>query len=141
MYFLFLSLYRASTQAEAEEKFNAFLHRLPVFVGIAKEVIHDSQLLFNSFNQLFFLFLFFFLSAAAVPVQMYNINGLQKICDILLENPSWSIAHLVAHFNLTDHLNHPKVQDLIDFPDHETYMTPLQVRLLSHLFLSEKICG
>lgn len=32
------SLYRASTQDEAEEKFNAFLHRLPTFVSIAKEV-------------------------------------------------------------------------------------------------------
>lgn len=32
------SLYRAATQTEAEEKFNAFLQRLPTFVSIAKEV-------------------------------------------------------------------------------------------------------
>lgn len=36
------SLYRASTLAEAEEKFNAFLQRLPVFVSIAKEVSTQS---------------------------------------------------------------------------------------------------
>lgn len=58
---------------------------------------------------------------------MYNINGLQKICDALIENPSWSIAHLVAYFNLTEHLNNPKVMDLIDYPDHITLTTPLQV--------------
>lgn len=40
------SLYRASTQNEAEEKFNAFLHRLPTFVSIAKEVSvpHNNQM-------------------------------------------------------------------------------------------------
>lgn len=32
------SLYRASSQTEAEEKFNAFLKRLPIFVMIVKEV-------------------------------------------------------------------------------------------------------
>lgn len=58
---------------------------------------------------------------------MYNISGLQKICDALLENPSWSIAHLVAFFNLTEHVNHSKVLELVDFPDHENYMTPIQV--------------
>lgn len=31
-------LYRATTQAEAEEKFNALMKRLPTFIGIAKEV-------------------------------------------------------------------------------------------------------
>lgn len=60
---------------------------------------------------------------------MYNISGLQKICDALLENPSWSIAHLVAFFNLTEHVNNAKVLELIDFPDHEHNMTPMQVSL------------
>lgn len=32
------SLFRASTQAEAEDRFNAFIHRLPVFVTVVKEV-------------------------------------------------------------------------------------------------------
>lgn len=62
-------------------------------------------------------------------LQMYNISGLQKICDALLENPSWSIAHLVAFFNLTEHVNNAKVLELIDFPDHENNMTPMQVCL------------
>ncbi|KAJ6642499.1 hypothetical protein Bhyg_07450, partial [Pseudolycoriella hygida] len=65
------SLYRAASQLEAEEKFNAFMQKLPVFVGIAKD--------------------------------MFTVGGLQKICDILSDNPSWSVAHLVAYFNLTEH--------------------------------------
>lgn len=32
------SLYRSPVQQEAEERFNAFLQRLPVFVSIVKEV-------------------------------------------------------------------------------------------------------
>lgn len=32
------SLFRSPSQKEAEDKFNAFLHRLPLFVSIVKEV-------------------------------------------------------------------------------------------------------
>lgn len=32
------SLFRSPSQQEAEDKFNAFLHRLPLFVSIVKEV-------------------------------------------------------------------------------------------------------
>ena len=58
---------------------------------------------------------------------MYNINGLQKLCDILSENPSWSLAHLVAYFNLTEYVKNEKVLQFIDYPDHLNYMSPFQV--------------
>lgn len=58
---------------------------------------------------------------------MYNIGGLQKLCDILLENPSWTIAHMISYFNLTEHVNHSKVLDIIDEPDYACNMTPIQV--------------
>lgn len=61
---------------------------------------------------------------------MYNVGGLQKICDALIENPSWSIAHLVAFFNLTELVANPKVLDLIDYSDHNTCMTPFQVSII-----------
>lgn len=89
------SLYRAQTQNEALQKFEAFIHRVPTFVQMVKE--------------------------------MYNVPGLQKICDILSENPEWSIAHLVAYFNLVEYLSNPNVQEVIDYPDHAKYMTPLQL--------------
>lgn len=77
-----------------------------------------------------FLIFFFFLVCFHAPQQMYNINGLQKVCDILLENPSWTIAHLISYFNLTEYIGHPKVVDLIDEPDYATNMTPIQVSIV-----------
>lgn len=40
------SLYRSPAHQEAEEKFNTFMQRLPVFVGIVKEVSdhHNNQI-------------------------------------------------------------------------------------------------
>lgn len=61
--------------------------------------------------------------------EMYNVPGLQKICDVLAENPSWSIAHLVSYFNLVEYLGVPQVADLIDYPDHIKYMTPIQLAI------------
>lgn len=58
---------------------------------------------------------------------MFTVSGLQKICDILSENPSWSVAHLVAYFNLTEHVGNAVVSELTDYPDYATCMTPLQV--------------
>lgn len=60
---------------------------------------------------------------------MFNANGLQKICDILIENPSWSLAHLVAYFNLTEYVLHDNIVEFIDYPDHNSYMSPLQVNI------------
>lgn len=58
---------------------------------------------------------------------MNNINGLQRVCDVLIENPSWSLAHLAAYFNTIEHISNPKIQDLIDYPDYANMMTPFQV--------------
>ncbi|XP_052894507.1 85/88 kDa calcium-independent phospholipase A2 isoform X1 [Anopheles moucheti] len=89
------SLYRAPTQAAAEEKFEAFHQRLPELVKIVRE--------------------------------MYNINGLQKLCDVLIENPSWSLAHVVAFYNLTDYVSNPSIIDFLDYAEYSDMMTPLQV--------------
>ncbi|XP_049295992.1 85/88 kDa calcium-independent phospholipase A2 isoform X3 [Anopheles funestus] len=89
------SLYRAATQAAAEEKFEAFHQRLPELVKIVRE--------------------------------MYNINGLQKLCDVLIENPSWSLAHVVAFYNLTDYVSNPSIIDFLDYAEYSDMMTPLQI--------------
>lgn len=89
------SLYRANDQKEAEERFNAFHSRVPIFVNIVKEY--------------------------------FNVAGLQKICDALSTNPSWTLAHLVAYYNLVDYVNNPKFVELMDDPDYQKYMTPFQV--------------
>uniref|UniRef100_A0A1I8P9V4 Uncharacterized protein n=1 Tax=Stomoxys calcitrans TaxID=35570 RepID=A0A1I8P9V4_STOCA len=91
------SLFRSASNQEAEDKFNAFQHRLPLFVSIVNE--------------------------------FYNVSGLQKLSDILSENPSWSITHLVAYFNLVEYISHPKVMQFIDYADHVNCMSPLQLAI------------
>ncbi|KAL7735011.1 hypothetical protein ACLKA6_011274 [Drosophila palustris] len=91
------SLYRSPLQQDAEEKFNTFMQRLPIFVGIVKEY--------------------------------YSVNGLQKVCDALSENPSWTLAHLVAYFNLLEYISNPKVVQCIDIADHTTLMSPFQLAI------------
>ncbi|XP_067644660.1 85/88 kDa calcium-independent phospholipase A2 isoform X2 [Eurosta solidaginis] len=93
------SLYRSPSQRDAEDRFNAFVHRLPVFVSIVKE--------------------------------FYNVNGIQKVCDALTENPAWSLAHLVAYFNLVDYISNPKVLEFIDYADHVHLMSPFQLAIKS----------
>ncbi|XP_063703778.1 85/88 kDa calcium-independent phospholipase A2-like [Culicoides brevitarsis] len=68
----------------------------------------------------------------AIVKDMYNVNGLQKICDALIENQSWSLTHLVAYFNLTQYLMHPTILENVDLPDHVSYMTPLQLAIKSN---------
>lgn len=58
---------------------------------------------------------------------MSNVNGLQKICDALVKNPSWSVGHLVAYFNLSEYVRNEKFVEFMDFPEHDTNMTPLQL--------------
>jgi calcium-independent phospholipase A2 len=107
-------LYRCATQEEAEAKFEAFAHRLPIFVQIVKDVSLAKDSRISQITNWFYF-------------QMFNVNGLQKICDALSENPSWSLAHLVAYFNLTEYVKHPKIIEFLDYPDHGKFMTPLQV--------------
>lgn len=65
---------------------------------------------------------------------MYTVNGVQKICDELTKNPSWSVAHLIAFFNLVEHIGNPKCLDLIDYADHQNNMTPLQLAIQKNNF-------
>ncbi|CAK1585982.1 unnamed protein product [Parnassius mnemosyne] len=56
-----------------------------------------------------------------------SVQSLQKICDTLSENRSWTIAHLVAHFGLCELFNEPDVQRHFDDADPTTGATPLMV--------------
>lgn len=60
--------------------------------------------------------------------EYFTVNGLQKICDALAEHPSWTLAHLIAHYNLVDHVSNPRFLELVDDPDYQKLMTPLQVK-------------
>ncbi|XP_049706832.2 85/88 kDa calcium-independent phospholipase A2 isoform X1 [Helicoverpa armigera] len=56
---------------------------------------------------------------------------LQKLCDTLSEHQSWTIAHMVAHFGLSELFNDPEVQKHIDSIDPLTGATPLMVAVKS----------
>ena len=44
--------------------------------------------------------------------QACSVSGLQKICDILNENPSWSVCHIVIQLNYLDILAKPEIKRL-----------------------------
>lgn len=60
---------------------------------------------------------------------MYNVPGLQKICDVLAEHPSWNLAHLAAYFSLYDSFKDPKINNYLNSTDDETGISPLQVAI------------
>uniref|UniRef100_A0A1B6DBA0 phospholipase A2 n=1 Tax=Clastoptera arizonana TaxID=38151 RepID=A0A1B6DBA0_9HEMI len=56
-----------------------------------------------------------------------SLNGLQRVCDLIQENPSWNIAHLVVSLNLTDCLQHPLILSCLNTPDETNGLSPLQL--------------
>ncbi|CAG9864303.1 unnamed protein product [Phyllotreta striolata] len=64
-----------------------------------------------------------------VAKEMFNLNGLQKLCDVLVDHPTWTLAHVAAHFALYDLFNDPKINCFLNSTDIETGMSPLQVAI------------
>ncbi|XP_028131353.2 85/88 kDa calcium-independent phospholipase A2 isoform X4 [Diabrotica virgifera virgifera] len=64
-----------------------------------------------------------------VAKEMCNIHSLQKVCDVVLEHPTWTLAHLAAHFALYDCFNDSTVNSLLNSTEIETGMSPLQVAI------------
>lgn len=66
-----------------------------------------------------------------VAKEMCSVHGLQKICDVLIKNPNWTLAHIAAHFSLYDSFNNPKINTFLNSTDEDSGMSPLQVAILS----------
>nr|CAD7201715.1 unnamed protein product [Timema douglasi] len=62
-----------------------------------------------------------------IAKEVYNLNGIQKLCDILREHPSWTLAHLAAYFPLNDHFQDPLILSILNAPDENTGISPLQL--------------
>lgn len=60
---------------------------------------------------------------------MYNVQGVQKICDVLVDHPSWNLAHLAAYFGLYDAFKDPRINNYLNSTDDETGISPLQVAI------------
>lgn len=65
---------------------------------------------------------------------MANIQGLQKICDILTEHPEWSLGHLAAQFSVHHAFSNPTINSHFNSSDPLTGMSPLQVAVKTQIF-------
>ncbi|CAH0390184.1 unnamed protein product [Bemisia tabaci] len=66
-----------------------------------------------------------------VASEVCNLNGIQRICDTLVENPYWTLAHLAVYLDLFDIIGTPAVADCINAVDPVTGLTPLLLALKS----------
>ncbi|KAF9823134.1 hypothetical protein SFRURICE_019614 [Spodoptera frugiperda] len=57
--------------------------------------------------------------------EICTVAILQKLCDTLSQHQSWTIAHMMAHFGLSEQFNDPEVQKHLDDIDPLTGATPL----------------
>nr|XP_023018736.1 85/88 kDa calcium-independent phospholipase A2 isoform X2 [Leptinotarsa decemlineata] len=64
-----------------------------------------------------------------VSKEMCNVHGLQKICDVLSEHPTWTLAHLAAYFGSYDSFTDARINCFLNSSDTETGMSPLQVAI------------
>ncbi|KAF2880119.1 hypothetical protein ILUMI_26054 [Ignelater luminosus] len=67
-----------------------------------------------------------------IAKDMCNLHGLQKICDVLAEHSTWTLAHLAAHFALYDSFNNTKINSHLNSSDPSTGMSPLQVAVTTN---------
>jgi len=47
----------------------------------------------------------------------------------LADNPSWTLSHLIAYFNLVDYISNPKMLQCVDQADAATLMSPFQLAI------------
>ncbi|XP_046618387.1 85/88 kDa calcium-independent phospholipase A2 isoform X1 [Neodiprion virginianus] len=59
--------------------------------------------------------------------ELCNANGIRRLCDVLTDHPTWTLAHLAAHLLLYDALHHTAVNSHLNSSDPATGMSPLQV--------------
>ncbi|XP_054008807.1 85/88 kDa calcium-independent phospholipase A2 isoform X1 [Hylaeus anthracinus] len=59
--------------------------------------------------------------------EMCNVSKIQKLCDTLVDHPTWTLAHLSAHFALYNAFTYAAVNSQLNSGDIETGVSPLQV--------------
>ncbi|KAK5642233.1 hypothetical protein RI129_008400 [Pyrocoelia pectoralis] len=69
-----------------------------------------------------------------IAKDLCNLNGIQRVCDTLTENPTWTLAHLAAYFSLYDCFNNSKINSFLNSSDEATGISPLQVAIKTNNF-------
>ncbi|XP_031836484.1 calcium-independent phospholipase A2 VIA [Nomia melanderi] len=59
--------------------------------------------------------------------ELCNVHKIQKLCDTLVEHPTWTLAHLAAHFALYNAFTYAAVNSQLNSGDIKTGVSPLQV--------------
>ncbi|XP_043505074.1 85/88 kDa calcium-independent phospholipase A2 [Polistes fuscatus] len=59
--------------------------------------------------------------------EMSSVSKIQKLCDTLVEHPTWTLAHLAAHFALHEAFKNTLVNSQLNSSCLETGISPLQV--------------
>ena len=101
--------------------FLMYTEKIPVLVQICREVRKNyflAKLLIDEKPVVDYSCLF---------SQMCNVNKIQKLCDTLVLHPTWTLAHLAAHFSLHNAFAHSIVNCHLNSGDEQTGISPLQV--------------
>ncbi|XP_072748411.1 85/88 kDa calcium-independent phospholipase A2 isoform X1 [Anoplolepis gracilipes] len=113
-------------ETKNQDKYEIVLHRP------CTETLHQAYSLFRS-ETLEGADVRFLIYKDKVPVlvqiarEMCNVGKIQKLCDTLVEHPTWTLAHLAAYFALHDAFMHAIVNSQLNSGDLETGISPLQV--------------
>lgn len=117
-------LYRAGNKRE--DKYDIVLHRP------CTETLNEAFSLFRS-DSIEEAETRFLVYKDKVPLivqisrEMCTVAKLQKLCEVLVEHPSWTLAHLAAHFALYDAFNNTVVNSQLNSSEFEKGVSPLQV--------------
>ncbi|KAJ8679243.1 hypothetical protein QAD02_015030 [Eretmocerus hayati] len=111
-----------------KEKFEIVLHKP------CTESLHSGYSLYRSDNldEVETKFLVF---KDKVPIliekcrELSNPVRLQKLCDTLVEHPTWNLAHVSANLLLYEAFNHDIVNSYLNSSDQETGASPLQIAI------------
>ncbi|XP_048506119.1 85/88 kDa calcium-independent phospholipase A2 [Athalia rosae] len=67
-----------------------------------------------------------------ISKELCNTNGIRRLCDILIDHPTWTLAHVAAHLTLYNAFNYAAVNSHLNSSDRATGISPLQVAVQSN---------
>ncbi|XP_078034876.1 calcium-independent phospholipase A2 VIA [Augochlora pura] len=111
---------------EENRKYDIVLHKP------CTETLHQAYSLYRSINREetenhFLIYKDKITVLTQICREVCNVPKIQMLCDILVEYPSWTLAHLAAHFALHNAFNHAVVNSHLNSGDVQSGISPLQV--------------
>ncbi|KAB7499567.1 85/calcium-independent phospholipase A2 [Armadillidium nasatum] len=64
-----------------------------------------------------------------IPQEILLISSLQKTCDVLRQNPTWTVAHIAAHLGYIQAFSHPDIQKKTNTAEIDMRLTPLHLAI------------